>query len=1068
MEKLELDMQLTQPTTTSCGAGCAVDSTSSFLLDDQGAGRGVGGNGQFRQPAKQQTARFRCPPVDPERELVEIILKMVRADIALQGPEYPSFQQTDDQMAFRQDDIRQFPVVLGRDLAPVSQPGDAVVTAPSVRPDERSQHFMRLLLVLLVATALTRSAVAAPAIEATPAQLSITAPGYRLQFQGGGSFIVLELRDAKGEWRRVTKCDNVTKRDTQPEFAVVENNQVQAMTGLNAQLRHERIHDAMAVGLTTVLTAESARVLKVHFLCADEGLLIRSELNGAPTTWWPLPRMALDETLFSRYAFWSAPDEFRAGLISDLGTHEAYAGVSAWGQRGDTAAQLSERHPAIVACSPGAGTGLGLVLMRRTEEWRGTASFIQRHVPAQLFFYPAVSRAAAGWAWLAPFVETEPVAMAARVERLLVRGEELVRDFKPLAPEPERTRLEPVPDFPREQRRAKPIEDLRDAAVFTVNESIESDYGIRAARKAGSDVLIRGWFKWHSSLNVSPLAPFVREAHAIGARFGGAISCSALSHGENGLTETQVLDMATRAPDGGLVDVAGVRGLRHGTLSNPAFLDRLLRWCREQIDAGADYLFMDEINAGLGSNEGFDDYSLKDFRDYLTRNTARLPEALRKEIGDMAVFDYRIWLKERGAKDSLAGEWQRFRIERDDLAWKRLTDTIRAYAASKGRRVWISANGLARYVDLQVLGVWNEWRVRDRAVDLGESQLEQWAATVSAGWARAGRQVPVVFFHDWGFGGFPWMEVAPFERELWMRVRGAEIYAAGGFFAFPVLGPFGNDALRDGTIREIARQTAFYQRHRDLYLRAELAGFEPLVSDAPNLSLALWKRAEPPALLLHVVNRQAENARLTPRDVSVRLPLDTQPKHVTLVSPDWSGERTAESKLADGELAVNLPQLEAYTVAILDYDRLPSVQLSNRKIVPQTVWGLPERNEFVLQSNGSVIDQWALTTPLQGNLHAELRDPPTFRVHMPRGGTLRVHVGAVASLGAKLEFSVDGVLAQTVDLPDLDGKNDFVAREYDRTFEFAIPSGRHRVTLRNGGGDWAYVRSYAFVGEITE
>ena len=102
--------------------------------------------------------------------------------------------------------------------------------------------------------------------------------------------------------------------------------------------------------------------------------------------------------------------------------------------------------------------------------------------------------------------------------------------------------------------------------------------------------------------------------------------------------------------------------------------------------------------------------------------------------------------------------------------------------------------------------------------------------------------MPVVLFHDWGFGDppFPWLAVPPSERETWMRVRGAEIYAAGGFFAFPVLGPFGCDAAKDGTLGEIARQTAFYQAHRDLYLRARYIGSEAVTSSEDRLSLAAW------------------------------------------------------------------------------------------------------------------------------------------------------------------------------------------------------------------------------------
>lgn len=165
--------------------------------------------------------------------------------------------------------------------------------------------------------------------------------------------------------------------------------------------------------------------------------------------------------------------------------------------------------------------------------------------------------------------------------------------------------------------------------------------------------------------------------------------------------------------------------------------------------------------------------------------------------------------------------WSQFRLWRDDRAWRTLTDRIRAYAKQQGKMVLISANGFAKYVDLQVLGIWGQWLTKDGHIDLSKSQLSNWRSIVQQGYRVVGKRVPVVLFHDWGFGNppFPFLAVPPSERETWIRIRGAEIYAAGGFFAFPVLGPFGCDANKDGTLPVITRQTAFYQRHRDLYLK---------------------------------------------------------------------------------------------------------------------------------------------------------------------------------------------------------------------------------------------------------
>ncbi|HUT32610.1 MAG TPA: hypothetical protein VNE39_03935 [Planctomycetota bacterium] len=620
----------------------------------------------------------------------------------------------------------------------------------------------------------------------------------------------------------------------------------------------------------------------------------------------------------------------------------------------------------------------------------------------------------------------------------------------------------------------RPVEDIADAIVYTVNESIHSDAALALASQVPSDVLVRAWFKWRNAPDCAGSAHLVAKAHALGALFGGGITCSALYHGENGLSDARVLDMATRGPDGQLVDAWGTRGCRHGTLSNPAYLDYLLSWCRAQIDAGADYLFMDEINAALQANEGFDDYSIRDFRAFLLR---RFPDGKGwPHEGTLGSFDYRAWLKAQGftarphaRENPLAPEWHAFRRERDDRAWKHLCDAIRAYAASKGRRVLLSANGLAPHVDLQVLGVWGLWRVKDGSIDLSESQLDDWAATVARGHALARRRVPVVFFHDWGFGGFPWLKVAPADRKLWTRVRGAEIYAAGAFFAFPVHGPFGQDASRDSTLAEVARQAAFYQQHKGLYLDARLLGFEPLETKEPLLSLALWRRDAPPALVLHVINRQAEAGQPTARrNVAVRIPGAPQPKGVRIVSPDWSGEKEGSATADAQGTTIVLPEVEAYAVAVLDYDALPIVKLFGSRTVPLPLWARPERNEFTVGKDGTVRDAWALNGFLQGNLHPDLRNPPTFVVHTPKGGALSVHIRAVATLGARLECLIDGRLAKAVDLPDRDKKNDGAAREYDATFEFPIPPGRHRVTVQNTGGDWATVAWYAFAGDLAD
>ena len=712
----------------------------------------------------------------------------------------------------------------------------------------------------LAVVALQQSLLAAPQADLEPQRLVVTARDYRVTFHRWQCDLQIELRDGQGHWR------TVTRRNTQPEFALVDARGVHSSIDAPARLRHARVGDAIVIGITTVLPSTPPTVARIHFLCMDDGMLVRfvsDSHTGGEGACWALPRLALDETLFDGYAYWRADDQLRSGQIAALGAPTAFAGVSPWGNQGDTASRLSTYHPAILARSRSAGacprgslSGLSgpldpFTLVSPAVRLPSTSTSIRRSLIAKW-----LARAAGLGSPHCPPIPRPPRPQS---NGSWTPAKSSSQDSSRLPRNPRSIGLSPVPDFPAALRRARPVQDIRQAVVYTINETILSDDGIDLARKTGSDVLIRGWFKWGTAPDFAKLAPVVHKAHAMGALFGGGITCSALYHGESGLTEKQVLDMATRGPAGQLIDAWGEPNCRHGTLSNPAYLEYLLSSCKRQIDAGADVLFMDEINAALQADEGFDDYSVADFRKFLldrygkqgwTPDRRPMAERLQDRSGRSAhrarrddadvplpgvsEVAWTVATTPHAAANPLAADWHVFRDDRDDRAWKWLTDAIRAYAAAKGRHVLINGNGLARYVDLQVLGVWENWRTKDGRIDLSESQIDQWGSTVAAGWGMAGRKVPVVLFHDWGFGGFPWMEVPPEDRRLWIRVRGAEIYAAGGFFAFPVHGPSGNDARQDGTLAEIARQSQFYHEHQDLYLDAELLGFEPLETSEPG------------------------------------------------------------------------------------------------------------------------------------------------------------------------------------------------------------------------------------------
>ncbi len=938
---------------------------------------------------------------------------------------------------------------------------------------------------------------AVPRVTPDGAKVVVEGKAYQATFTREVAEVQLAVKDAAGAWLPLTQ------RGVLPDLGLFADGAPQLANGSRCGWRLAQDATAVTVAWRSPLGLDATPCLHVFFVCTDEGILLGGRVeNDSPvkgSLWFP-PRFTLDPQAWDAYVEIDATGKRHAGKLADLPVLPAYVGVSPWGNEGDTVKSLSQDQPLLGLRNTITGTGFGFVYVNPAQDWAGASMFVQRHTPANLYLYAGyVSNPdnALRWAWLAP-LPAEPQAEAALVARLLADAKARLAKGAP-EPAPLPPTAASVPDFPAALRRSEPVRDINQAVVYTMNETTSSDYAIGLMRKTGTDLAIRGWFKWNRRVPVEKWTRFPEEAHQLGALFGGGITCSALYDTENGITREQLLDMATHGPDGSLVDAWDSPGVRHGSLSCPAYLDYLLRWCQEQIDAGVDCLFMDEPNAALSGREGYDDYSLRDFRTFLATVQSRTREwrpddpRWQQELGialtDPAIcptaridsFNYRAFLKANSWTDNpyrpenrVAPLWAEFRRWRDDRAWKELTDRIRAYAAKQGRKVLISGNGLIAYVDLQVLGVWGRWTMTDGHIDLRRNELPTWRSYVARGHALAGQRVPVVLFHDWGFGDppFPWMAASPSEREVWMRTRGAEIYAAGAFFAFPVLGPFGCDANRDGSLGTIAQQAVFYQSHRDLYTGGEWAGCEGLGMGDRPASLSAWWHEGLQALVVHAINRDVRGGALHPiaDSLDLTVPVGVLPDRVTVISPDFTDEKTATASLSGDSIKVRLPGLDAYSVALLHYPRKPDLSRLTDPVLlrPRGRWAKPVTAEFRVRANGTVEHGEDLNSYLQGMLHTELRNPPVFTLNAAAPAELRIHVLAVASTGARLSVQLDDAPARLIDLPDRDGKNDGNAPEYDQTFTFPIPAGTHRIAIDNPGPDWLVIESIEFRGVFAD
>ena len=301
-----------------------------------------------------------------------------------------------------------------------------------------------------------------------------------------------------------------------------------------ARLTYAADGDRVTVGVTTEVDGDERRLAEIHWICTDEGILVRFAVAGRSSpgliACWPLPRWWLDDARFDTYTYWDAADQPRGAALRTWAirtpTPAFPIGASAATPRpGSASASRGHRPLGVERHGPGRGA------RRRAAGPRASHAVLQRYDPAALYFYSiGVGDLTDGkpcWGWLAPFPARDPAAAAAKVERLVAAADRLIRCFKSIAPPPDPQWGRPPAEFPAALRRGRPVERIEQAMVYTINEPTVSAYDV-VARAVGSDLLIRGWFKWRRADDWARLAPWAEEAHRMAALFGGGITCSAV------------------------------------------------------------------------------------------------------------------------------------------------------------------------------------------------------------------------------------------------------------------------------------------------------------------------------------------------------------------------------------------------------------------------------------------------------------------------------------------------------------------------------------------------------------
>lgn len=515
-------------------------------------------------------------------------------------------------------------------------------------------------------------------------------------------------------------------------------------------------------------------------------------------------------------------------------------------------------------------------------------------------------------------------------------------------------------------------ETLKQRAVylFSQAEVNQTDAQVLAFSDA---VLIRGWQKWQThGLKASDYDfsyPAKAQQRKIAFVAGG--TASVLFRDEAG---EHFADWATRDARNALVEHAYiVPGAHRASLANPAYRQHLIAYGKLQIDGGVDGLFFDEFNAAgytggktwqFNGNEGYDDYFLADFNAFLAkkhpdfgaeewaqRYGMHADNRIRDDVplGDLTRnFNYRNYLASHGwanypdePKNPLAPVWgalignrsqagaQDFRARAFDHYWREVVASLREYARQRhGKEILITSNGVFPYVDFNSFGLY-EYNRDDKGKEVEWLPVVNGHLDGSRSYRRVFQQlyaynrevagdVPLVLFLDWPtaqMNAYYALSVAE-KRDFW-RIYAAEAYASGLYYAFHLKTAMPGEptAQASGVLEFLKQLAGFYAAHAPLYAGAR--PLDTLVSTSVAQITATLTTSQKKTLL-HLVNHNYQRGLLRQRQFTTSFPYPEAPQRVTRHSPDAEGARPLAFRFADNTLTVEVDELEAYDLIVIE------------------------------------------------------------------------------------------------------------------------------------------------------
>lgn len=162
------------------------------------------------------------------------------------------------------------------------------------------------------------------------------------------------------------------------------------------------------------------------------------------------------------------------------------------------------------------------------------------------------------------------------------------------------------------EKSANPIIDEK--LIWIVYDQIYETSELNDALSYNPDVVFRGWFKWGKlGTGYGSKNWMVQQANSKGTIFGGGGTCSALYPDET--DSNTFIKIVSRNPKNRpeYFYHSSSSGCYHGDIQNTEYLDFVLQWVYNEIDAGAQLIFLDEPDGAGSWYTGYGDNGIDSF-----------------------------------------------------------------------------------------------------------------------------------------------------------------------------------------------------------------------------------------------------------------------------------------------------------------------------------------------------------------------------------------------------------------------------------------------------------------------